>query len=631
MKKFYFILIFVFAANLFCTAQTVLPYEKELTEQYNFNLATTAYYSTMKIVADNSKENVYAFINGSGNITYSGQTITANGNAGILMQFKTGTGELVWSASLGNAAIPLTGIESAIIDPNGNICIAARGTFQAGVPLTLGSQTFAFRTDLIPNMVFATFNTSTRVWSKVKFLYAPTQQGFTATPMFDKTGNFYICGTVTLSELYVDNTLVASVGSVEGTNIYVYKENLQGAVVYNKQTFPVKPTGIENVIFELDHTDNLYITGYISYITGSISLDGVVVKNDTLSNKYDYSYTDIFLYKINPSGSVQFGKTYLYNGTEYPRFLHALSDGSLYLCGDYSGAMGDLPAGSGGQYYNRFIAKISGTNGAFNWSYAINSNVYYQERYAFFSLVDKNEDLYFSANFCPQSISFMGQTYTKRNDKKGTSNTLVAKVNATGVLQWGNVLGPVTTFPTSYIDNPRIQFGEVGSSRLILQVNSLSYGTNTEFAWGSGAIPTTTMYGGMWGNMAVVDNKTGNILNGYNQAYSETIEIDSVSFLALRNNYLSWDIARFKPQSTSGIVFPKVYDNEMIIYPNPATDELFIRNFPAMEHTLYIYSLEGKMVLKSTIPADKISVKDLPNGIYTVRVGDRISRFVKIR
>jgi len=631
MKKFYALLIFAFAVNLFCTAQTVLPYEKELTEQYNFNLATTSYYSTMKIVADNSKENVYAFVNGSGNITYSGQTITADGNAGIMLQFNTGTGGLVWTASLGNAALPLTSIESAITDPNGNICIAARGTFQAGVPLTLGGQTFAFRTDLIPNMVFATFNTSTRIWSKVKFLYAPAQQGFTATPMYDKTGNFYICGTVSLSELYVDNTLVASVGAVVGTNIYAYKENPQGTVVYNKQTLPVTPTGIENVIFELDHSDNLFITGYISYITGAISMDGVVVKNDTLSNKYDYSFTDIFLYKINPVGSVQFGKTYLYNGTEYPRFLHALADGSLYLCGDYSGVMNDFPAGSGGQYYNRFIANISGTNGAFKWSYAINSNVYYQERYAFFSLVDKNEDLYFSANFCPQSINFMGQTYTKRNNKTGTSNTLVAKVNAAGVLQWGNVLGPVTTFETSYIDNPRIEFGEVGSSSLNLQVNRLSYGTNTDFAWGSGAIPTTTMPGGYGGNMAIVNKKTGDIVNGYYQKYTETIEIDSVSFFALRNNFLSWDIARFKPQSTNGLITPKVTENEMIIYPNPASEELFIRNFPALEHTLYIYSLEGKMVMKSTIPAEKISVKDLPNGIYTVRVGDRIWRFVKIR
>ncbi|HEY5591698.1 MAG TPA: T9SS type A sorting domain-containing protein [Paludibacter sp.] len=631
MKKLYSFLIFGFALNLFGMAQTVLPYEKELMVQYNLNLATTSYYYTMKILADNSKANVYAFVNGSGNLTYNSQTITANGSAGILLQFKTSTGELVWSTSLGNAALPLTSIESAILDPNGNICIAARGTFQAGVPLTLGSQTFAFRTDMIPNMVFATFNTSTRVWSKVKFMYVPTQQGFTAEVKYDKSGNFYVCGTVSSSLLYIDNTLVASVGTVAGTNIYAYKENPQGTVVYNKQTLPVNPTGVDGVIFELDNSDNLFITGYISYITGAIGMDGVVVKNDTLSNKYDYSYTDIFLYKINSTGTVQFGKTYLYKGTEYPRFLHALSNGTLYLCGDYSGQMNSFPGTSGDMYYNRFIANISGTNGTFNWSYPVNSNVYYQDRFAFNSLVDNDENIYFSTNFCPNSINFMGQVYPKRNNKNGTSNTLAAKVSSAGVLQWGNVLGPVTTFLTDYIDNPSIQFGDLGTNRLILQVNRLSTGTNTDFAWGSGAVPTTTMPTGYGGNMAVVSNKTGDIVSGYYQKYTETIQIDSVSFFAFRNNFQSMDIALFKPQAANGLFSPKTNENELIVYPNPVRDVLFIKNLPTINEPLLIYSLEGKLAMKLNSFNEKVSVKDLPNGIYTIRVGERYSRFVKTR
>jgi len=633
MKNFYSILIFAFVVNLFCTAQTVLPYEKELIEQYNFNLAPTSSYSSLKLLLDNNKENVFAFLSGSGNFTYGGQTVVANGSASFLLQFKTSTGEMVWSTSMGNAATPLNFIEYAIKDPNGNICISARGNFQAGVPVTMGTQTFAFRTDMIPNVVFATFNPTTRVWSKVKFLYIANNQGFTASPMFDKTGNFYICGTVNSSALYVDNTLVASVGTIPSTIIYVYKENSQGTVVYQKQSTTIDArTYISNFIFEVDNAENLYITGDISYIYGAISMDGVIVKNDTLSNAYDYSYDDIFLYKINPSGTVQFGKTYLNRGNEAPRFLHALSNGSLYLSGEYSGQMNDFPPNSGSMNYNRFIANISASNGAFNWAFPIISDVYYQDRFPFTTLVDEAEDLYFSVNFCPNSFNFMGQTYQKRNNKYGTSNTLVAKVSSAGVLQWGNVLGPVTTFETSYIDNPRVNFGMVGSKNLVLQVSSLSSGTNKNFEWGSGPIPTTTISSGMWGTMAVVDRKTGDIANGYYQKFTETIEIDSVSFFALRNNdSWTWDLARFKPQSPNGIITPKVADNEMIIYPNPVKDELFIKNLPTSNNALYIYSLEGKMVLKLTIQIEKVSVKDLPNGVYTIKVGDKNSRFVKIK
>ena len=630
MKKNYSTLVLVLVATLYCSGQTVLPYDKYLTTQYNINFSSASFYATSVLVTDNSKENVFAFFNNSGDLSYNGQTITANGTAAVLLQIKTATGELTWSTSLGNSTTPLYSVESAVKDPNGNITISARGTFTAGVPLTLGTQTFTFRTDMLPNMVFATLNPTTHVWSKVRFLYAPDQSGYTAEPKYDNSGNLYICGTVTTSALYIDNTTVESVAAVSGTNIFVYKENTLGTVVYNKQTVPVNPTGMYNVSFELDNSDNLFVTGYISYITGAISMDGVVVKNDTLSNAYDYSYSDIFLYKINPAGIVQFGKTYLYSGNEAPNFLHALTDGNLLLFGEYNGSMNGFPGTSGDLFYNRFISKISGSTGAFIWSYPINSNVYYQERYPFHALFDENGDSYFTVNFCPNSISFMGQTYQKRNSTNGTSNTLVAKVNSDGVLQWANVLGPVTTFETSYVDNPRVDYGMLGSKRLVLQVNNLSYGTNTDFAWGSGAVPTTTMPAGYLGNMAVVNKKTGEIANGYYQKFTETIELDSLSFFALKSDYGSWMVTLFKPQGSTGLS-TVTSETELFVYPNPVSDELFIRNMPATSRTLYIYSLEGKTVLKSLPTDDKVSVKDLPDGIYTVRVGERFSRFVKIR
>ena len=631
MKRFYSFLILTFVVHLFSVAQTELPYEKYLTEQFSYNLAPTNTYANFKTVLDNDKQNAYVFLTGNGAVTYNSQTIPSEGYTGLLLQISTSTGALIWSTTLGDATTNF-GIESVIKQPNGNLTMYGRGYFQAGAPFKLGSQSFPFRTDLLPLGVFATFNPSTRLWSNVKFLYVVNNQGFSAEPKFDVQGNFYICGLLNASDLYIDNQLIASVGTNPGSILYAYKENAQGVMQYHKQTVTLDSrTSINNPIYQVDADGNLYIAGDISYIYGAISLDGFIVKNDTLANAYDYSYDDIFLYKINPTGTVEFGKIYLNSGNEAPRFLKALSNGTLCLSGEYSGKMNNFPPNSGYLNYNRFIANISGSTGNFNWAVPIPTDVYYQDRYPFYTLTDSNDAIYFSVNFTPDKLNFMGQVYSKRNNKYGTSNTLVAKISAAGEFIWGRVLGPLTTFETSFIDNPRIDFGMAGSKNLVLQVNNLSYGSNKNFAWGSDSVPTTTMSGGMWGNMAVVDKMTGNIVNGYSQKYTETMELDSVHFFAIRNNNSwNWDLTRFSPQSPDGIFTPADDGDSLSIYPNPVRNELFIKNTALAGQKVTIYSCEGKLMKESIIQSGKVSVKELPTGVFIMRVGEWYSRFIKL-
>jgi len=601
MKTLFSSIFLVFVIDLLCYTQTPLPYENYLVQQYNNILGTKNYYSTVQAVADNAKENVFAFVCQSGDLTYNNKTYTADGTAGLLLQFKTSTGEVVWNTSLGNQAVPITNIESTTKDKNGNICIVARGNFLTGTSLLLGSQTFPFRNDMKPNIVIATFNPATHLWSKVRFVYAPDQQGMTVTAKFDISSNLYLCGTITSSNLFIDNNQVVTAEAAGGLLIFAYKENSQGEIVYKKQTKLLSASYIENILFEVDNSENLYITGYISYITGAMSLDGVVVKNDTISSAYDYSYSDIFLYKLNSTGVVQFGKTYLYSGNENPRYIHALANGTLYMYGEYNGTMGNFPQSSGNQFYNRFIANISASNGSFNWVNPINCNLYYSDRYPYNLLADKDDNFYFTSGFCPNSISFMGSTFAKRNNKNGTSNTLCAKISPSGSLLWGRVLGPVTTFETNYIDNPKVNSAEIGKS-LFLQTSSITYGTNNEFAWGASATPTTTMPGTMWGSMVSVNKNTGDIESGYYQGFNNSIEIDSLDYFLLRNNFSSWDVARFKANVSNGI--KETRDNQknnLIIYPNPVEVELMINNLPINTYDVEIYSVEGKLKLNAPV------------------------------
>ena len=628
MKRFYLFIYLGIFTCFFSFAQTTLPSEKYLIEQYNLNMSTKNSYSTIEALPDKTKENVYAFVSQSGDLTYNNQTYSASGTAGLLIQFKISTGEIVWSSTLGNLSVPLYRIESVLQDIDGNICMVARGDFQNGSELVLGNQTFAFRTDLKPTIVVATLNTSTHLWGKVRFIYAPDQQGLIVNPLFDKNGNFYICGTVNSSVLSIDNRQVESVGSIPGTNIFIYKEDATGKFIYNKQTSLVTSSSINNILFEVDNSENLFITGYISYITGAMSLDGVVVKNDTLSNKYDYSYSDIFLYKINSTGVVQFGKTYLYSGNESPLFLKAMPNGTLYLCGEYNGIMGNFPTTSGELFYNRFYSKISGENGTFLWSFPLYSDVYYSDRNSYHTMMDENNNLTTSANFCPLSVTFMGHTYQKTNSKTGTSNTLVARISSDGVLQWGNVLGPVTTFETNYIDNPKVDFAGIGS-HLVLQTAPLLYGTNKDFAWGSGAIPSVSMSGGMWGNMAVINN-SGDVVYGYYQEFTKTFEIDSLHYFALRNNVLSWDVVLFNTNSVNAVRNVSFkQENELKIYPNPVLDNLIIENLNITGDFIEIYNIDSRLVLKQVNVNNRIYVGKLQTGIYMLKIGNHYTRFIK--
>ena len=629
MRRTIQLFIFIFFVKIFCLAGNDLPYEDYLKTQFTYNLAPVTSWSQLKVILDKDKKNMFGFLNGGGNFTYNGKSYAAAGSAGFLMQFNISTGELIWSGSLGTTECPIVGIQHVIKDNNGNFCIAANTSFTKGTAFKLGSQQFTFRNDMLPLMVFATFNPTTRLWSKVRFLYIADNQGFQAEPKIDKNGNFYICGTSNGSTLFIDNTKITEPDVIPGKKIFVYKENLQGEVVYHKQSVVLNSRNyLSTVLFEIDKDENLYITGDLSYLYGEMSIDNVKVKNDTLSNANDYSFQDIYLYKLNSKGIVQYGKTFLYSGNETPRFIKALSDGSLYLAGEYNGKMLDFPANSGGQYYNRFIANIS-SNGNFNWAYPIVSDIYYSDRNPFKMLNDDAENAYVLVNFVSQTLNFMGHTYTKRNTKYNTSNTLVAKINKAGSLIWGKVLGPVTTFE-SIIDNPLITFAEIGSKNLILQIKNLSYGSNRNFAWGSEPEPTTTMSVGYGGNIAVIDNSTGNVANGYNQKYDETLQIDSVQFIGIRNNYNSdYDFTLFSPQWVNGIFSPNKDNNELKIYPNLVEDEINILNSDPLLNNACIYSIDGKLIMKTQINKGIISVSNLHPGIYIIRLGNKNTRFIK--
>ena len=66
--------------------------------------------------------------------------------------------------------------------------------------------------------------------------------------------------------------------------------------------------------------------------------------------------------------------------------------------------------------------------------------------------------------------------------------------------------------------------------------------------------------------------------------------------------------------------------NEMVLYPNPVSDVLTIKN-ASLNGPIQIISISGQIV--KTTYGQKVDVSDLENGIYLLRSGETIKRFIK--
>ncbi|MDR0830230.1 MAG: autotransporter-associated beta strand repeat-containing protein [Prevotellaceae bacterium] len=109
--------------------------------------------------------------------------------------------------------------------------------------------------------------------------------------------------------------------------------------------------------------------------------------------------------------------------------------------------------------------------------------------------------------------------------------------------------------------------------------------------------------------------------------------INSVSHFALNtHNFSSSSLfatgTELKLTATSTGINDIFANGNLSIFPNPAQDELRIANYELREGEMVtIADLQGRIVL--TANATTINVSHLPQGVYLVRVGNAVAKFVK--
>lgn len=377
----HFLLVVIVCSSMIGNAQTLYFSSSEmLNSVYENKILVDSYHSQMTEAVPYDDYKCYTISSGSKKITVGSSVyVKRSENNSALLLWNTKNGTPIRVSELGDNTNNMW-VEEHFIMPNGNIFVFTRLNVTENSPLTMGTQQFSYRTDTLPSYLSAQYNLSTNEWEHVNFYYVGRKNNDNylseVKHIVTQSGDVFFSGRYNAPYIIINSDTIVK-RTATSHPFFVCKLDSDFKKIWTKQALNVGTgTSLTNIYFGADAQDNIYIGGTLGYVNGAISIDGVVVKNDTILDEYDYTYTDLFVYKIDASGTVSMGKTFLYRGTEQLADMHVLADGSIYMVGDYSNQfvappVGDFPPGPGGLYYNVFLIKVNGANGSILWGQPI--------------------------------------------------------------------------------------------------------------------------------------------------------------------------------------------------------------------------------------------------------------------
>jgi len=71
---------------------------------------------------------------------------------------------------------------------------------------------------------------------------------------------------------------------------------------------------------------------------------------------------------------------------------------------------------------------------------------------------------------------------------------------------------------------------------------------------------------------------------------------------------------------------------ELLLYPNPATDFILLKNAVEGQSNITIYSMDGALLASTNIydPNQQIDISSLPKGLYILKVNNQVLKFSKL-
>lgn len=135
--------------------------------------------------------------------------------------------------------------------------------------------------------------------------------------------------------------------------------------------------------------------------------------------------------------------------------------------------------------------------------------------------------------------------------------------------------------------------------------------------------------------------QTMNIIStdGSIQTYSITLDSkvyfsnDNLIFDNVNNSTPIAQIRKIIFDTTSGLVdTSQSNSSKLLVTPNPAKDFIYIKNMPAGNCLINIYSITGTYIIATNTNAfsASIDISALPEGVYIIRVNNLTAKFIKL-
>lgn len=116
--------------------------------------------------------------------------------------------------------------------------------------------------------------------------------------------------------------------------------------------------------------------------------------------------------------------------------------------------------------------------------------------------------------------------------------------------------------------------------------------------------------------------------DGYVETTLENLEDNTEYMFGMRLYFDDSNFIEYYPLSFTTEIdnINEITSSEMMIYPNPATDFIYINNSENVD--IQIFTLDGKMI-KSEKDVNVVDVRDLASGAYLININGKAARFVK--
>ena len=236
----------------------------------------------------------------------------------------------------------------------------------------------------------------------------------------DASHNTYIAGEVEDTVNFGSGVFLISSGA---NDIFLAKYNIGGNIVWAKRW---GNTGNDKALsVAVAENGDCFITGYFSE---TISIGSTQISSS--------GGRDIFIAKINSSGTVQWAKKAGGNGEDKGLSVSLDKTGNIYVAGSFTQSAsfsGNTITNSGKN--SAFLAKYN-SNGSIQWAKAAGACCDTTQYRSVF--VDENSNVYVAGSF-KGDANFGSNHFTS----SGNSDIVIAKYNTNGNLQWAKHAGGI--------------------------------------------------------------------------------------------------------------------------------------------------------------------------------------------